>query len=73
MSGPAPAGSRGRTGDGILSGMDPACALCGARAEESTLTWARERDERGRDRWLCPDCARTHVRDIEARLSADWW
>jgi hypothetical protein len=53
--------------------MDTVCSLCGTRADGSTLTWARERDERGRDRWLCPDCARAHVRDIEARLSTDWW
>lgn len=72
-SGPPPGGSRGRAADGILSGVDTACSLCGTRADGSTLTWVLERDERGRDRWLCPDCARAHVRDIEARLSTDWW
>jgi hypothetical protein len=23
--------------------------------------------------WLCPDCARHHARDIEARLDREWW
>ncbi|TCK24274.1 hypothetical protein [Pseudonocardia endophytica] len=53
--------------------MDTVCSLCGTRAEGSTLLWATERDERGRESRLCPDCAREHVRDIEARLSTEWW
>ncbi|MEU6153954.1 hypothetical protein ABZ816_28545 [Actinosynnema sp. NPDC047251] len=36
------------------------------------LAWARERED-GVDRWLCHDCARTHVRDIEGKLPAEYW
>ena len=39
----------------------------------AALTWARERDERGRERSLCPACARRHLRDIEAGLAHEWW
>lgn len=24
-------------------------------------------------RWLCPDCTRAHVRDIESKLDQSWW
>jgi hypothetical protein len=36
------------------------------------LTWVPER-ERGRTQWMCPSCARTHVRDIEGKLPAEYW
>jgi hypothetical protein len=36
------------------------------------LGWVCE-FERGKRRWLCPDCARTHVRDIEAKLPPEDW
>ncbi|TWE23733.1 hypothetical protein [Prauserella muralis] len=53
-----------------------ACSVCAApRDAESpvqALMWVRE-DERGRVRWLCPRCARTHVRDIEAKLPSEYW
>jgi hypothetical protein len=29
--------------------------------------------ERGTIRWLCPDCARRHVRDIEGKLPDEYW
>jgi hypothetical protein len=29
--------------------------------------------ERGTLRWLCPDCARQHVRDIEGKLPDEYW
>jgi hypothetical protein len=36
------------------------------------LAWVWEREgERGQ--WLCPACARTHVRDIEGKLPGDYW
>jgi len=38
----------------------------------SSLTWVSEHERRGM-RWLCPDCARVHVRDIESKLDQDWW
>jgi hypothetical protein len=31
-----------------------------------------ENDRRGQ-RWLCPACARQHVRDIEGKLPAEYW
>ena len=52
------------------------CLLCRARREDegaAALAWARERDDDGRERWLCPGCARRHVRDIEAKLPHEWW
>lgn len=52
------------------------CARCSrSRAEADPLTalaWVRETDERG-ERWLCPPCARRHLRDIEGKLPAEWW
>ncbi|WP_169514571.1 hypothetical protein [Actinokineospora enzanensis] len=55
---------------------DPACALCGRSRTEATaleaLSWVTEQDERG-PRWLCPTCARRHVRDIEGKLRAEHW
>ncbi|WP_219415211.1 hypothetical protein [Pseudonocardia nigra] len=52
------------------------CQLCGAvrdPAEPTALAWACERDRDGWARWLCPECARRHVRDIEAKLPREWW
>ena len=53
------------------------CSRCGrSRTADDQLTalaWVSERDERGNARWLCPDCARTHVRDIEGKLDQEWW
>jgi hypothetical protein len=37
------------------------------------VAWVRERDPDGREHWLCPACARRHVRDIEAKLPPEWW
>jgi hypothetical protein len=36
------------------------------------LTWVAEQ-EPGARRWLCPQCARVHVRDIEGKLPSDYW
>ncbi|SDD88667.1 hypothetical protein [Actinokineospora iranica] len=57
--------------------MTPACSttcsLCGrARADDppaDALAWAREPGPR----WLCPACARRHVRDIEGKLPPEYW
>lgn len=53
------------------------CHRCGAVREPSdpvaALTWVSECDDRGGTRWLCPRCARAHVRDIEGKLPSDWW
>ena len=53
----------------------PTCSRCGRPRpddQRAALTWVTEHDRRG-VRWLCPDCARTHVRDIESKLDQDWW
>jgi hypothetical protein len=53
------------------------CIRCGhARAPgddpATALAWVSTR-ERGVLRWLCPDCARQHVRDIEGKLPDEYW
>lgn len=49
--------------------MTRTCERCGAQASDGELlTWCLEKD-----RALCPGCAREHVRDIEAKLPAEWW
>ncbi|HTI25438.1 hypothetical protein [Kutzneria chonburiensis] len=53
------------------------CSICGRRrdpaaAPADALAWVSER-ERGSQRWLCPTCARAHVRDIEGKLPAEYW
>lgn len=58
---------------------DPASVFC-ARCDRSradappmeSLAWVMNHDERGRS-WLCPGCARTHVRDIEGKLPDSYW
>jgi transposase len=57
---------------------DPAtlCSRCGAdRADDppvQALAWVLEHTDRG-PVWLCPSCARTHVRDIEGKLPGEYW
>jgi transposase len=51
------------------------CRSCGAVRDPDdggSLAWVSERDAE-RTTWLCPGCARTHIRDIEAKLQPDWW
>ncbi|WP_170211653.1 hypothetical protein [Saccharothrix australiensis] len=57
--------------------MTGTCARCGRARESVTdpallLAWVRERED-GTDRWLCHECARAHVRDIEGKLPTDYW
>ncbi|HEU5472554.1 MAG TPA: hypothetical protein VFV67_18050 [Actinophytocola sp.] len=55
---------------------DTRCSRCGrSRAGEppiEALTWVVESGGRGRV-WLCPACARRHVRDIEGKLPDEYW
>ncbi|HJQ48384.1 MAG TPA: hypothetical protein VJ870_18990 [Amycolatopsis sp.] len=53
------------------------CTRCGARRDldadaTAALTWVSERAG-DTTRWLCPACARDHVRDIEGKLPEDYW
>jgi hypothetical protein len=51
-----------------------ACRRCPeVRHPDDALAWVHERDPDGGSAWLCPACARAHVRDIEARLPDGWW
>jgi hypothetical protein len=55
---------------------DVLCARCGqnraAAAPIEALTWVCDR-QGARTTWLCPTCARTHVRDIEGKLPEAYW
>lgn len=56
--------------------MTTVCGGCSATREAETdpalaLAWVSER-ERDAVRWLCPRCAREHVRDIEAKLPTEY-
>lgn len=52
------------------------CSRCGRdRSTESPLdavAWVSE-TEGGHTTWLCPACAREHVRDIEGKLPHEYW
>ncbi len=53
--------------------VQPECRSCGTpRPDPALLDWVLDRTD-GVPSWLCPDCVRRHVRDIEARLPYDWW
>ncbi|SEP47984.1 hypothetical protein [Amycolatopsis saalfeldensis] len=60
-----------------MTAPEATCSRCGrARSAErdslATLSWVSTRED-GRERWLCPSCARDHVRDIEAKLPDEYW
>ncbi|MGV9298328.1 MULTISPECIES: hypothetical protein [Amycolatopsis] len=60
-----------------MTAPGPTCSRCGrARAAETdplaALAWVSTK-ENGEQRWLCPDCARNHVRDIEGKLPDEYW
>jgi hypothetical protein len=61
-----------------VSAPEPAaCTRCGrTRGTDedpaTALAWVSSR-ERGGLRWLCPACARQHVRDIEGKLPDEYW
>ena len=63
--------------DAVADNEPVHCSICGRRrdpaaAPAEALAWVSER-ERGSQRWLCPTCARAHVRDIEGKLPAEYW
>lgn len=61
--------------DGVAPSEPPSsCHLCAATPEDelAVLTWTLD-SSGDRWTWICPPCSRDHVRDIEARLSAEWW
>lgn len=52
------------------------CGWCGCPRMDASpveaLAWVVENGEHGQT-WLCPACARTHVRDIEGKLPTEYW
>lgn len=52
------------------------CSRCGrSRADAppaEALAWVTENGDRGVT-WLCPTCARTHLRALEAKLAPEHW
>jgi hypothetical protein len=53
------------------------CSRCGEQRSAGedplrALSWVADRDS-GELRWLCPGCARAHVRDIEGKLPDEYW
>ena len=60
-----------------MTAPEATCSHCGrARSAErdslDSLSWVSTKED-GRERWLCPGCARDHVRDIEAKLPDEYW
>ncbi len=57
------------------------CALCGraVRPEvdgDPPLGWCADHgpdDDPDAVRYICPECTRRHVREIEAKLGHEWW
>jgi hypothetical protein len=56
--------------------QDIVCLRCGTGQpgpdDGRRLEWVLERQDGG-VRWLCPDCAREHLRDIEGKLPHEYW
>lgn len=55
----------------------PTCAVCAREAPADPdgvppLDWASER-EGDAQVWTCPECTRSNVRAIEAKLDRQWW
>jgi hypothetical protein len=50
--------------------------MCGDVPDVTTasgLAWVTDRDADGRVSWMCPHCARTHLRAIESTLSDEYF
>jgi hypothetical protein len=52
--------------------ISAACQLCGQAVPDAPVTWMLEHGPRG-PVWTCPDCARAHLRSIEAKLDQEYW
>ncbi len=48
------------------------CARCGATSERLPVTWTCSVED-GTRHYFCDECARSHLRSIEARLHSAWW
>ena len=50
------------------------CDYCGRTAEEgaATLAWTTA-VEHGRRCTFCPECSRSHLREIEGKLDSEFW
>jgi hypothetical protein len=61
--------------------MSAACSMCGRVADpkedgDPPLGWCSdlvETAEGQRTHWVCPQCTRKFVREIEAKLDQQWW
>ena len=54
--------------------MERTCDHCG-RVESDVaalLVWSSAQ-ERGRVRWYCDTCSRTHLRSMEGKLDREYW
>lgn len=49
------------------------CELCGRDVDDpsAVITWTLDVHEDGDWEWICPECSRERLRDIEARLDLD--
>lgn len=49
------------------------CELCGRDVDDpsAVITWTLDVHDDGDWEWICPECSREHLRDIEARLDLD--
>ncbi|MCE7008251.1 hypothetical protein LWC34_36365 [Kibdelosporangium philippinense] len=60
----------------VLRVSEATCSRCGrsksSAAPMEALAWVSERSN-DRMTWLCPTCARAHVRDIEGKLPEEYW
>jgi hypothetical protein len=50
------------------------CDHCGRVEDDPVvlLTWSTA-VERGRQKWVCVDCSRRHLRAMEGKLDSEWW
>jgi hypothetical protein len=60
----------------VTTGTEPpqavGCAWCGATADDVPVTWTIQSSDRGVE-YLCEQCTRVNVRQIESQLPAEWW